>query len=291
MNNQIKRVGLVANPEKSTGTPALHSALELILKAEGEAFCDEPTRRLGNLNCHTFPDTRTLAEHCDLLLVFGGDGTMLRVARQIAGLPTPLLGVNLGRLGFLTAVRIEAMPGALDEVWKGKCTVESRDLLEASGHLAGKPVTYYALNDLVISRGAASRMIDVEVKVDGEFLTEYRCDGLIVSTPTGSTAYSLASGGAIVDPTADVFAITPICPHTLSNRSVMVRMDSEISLQAQTSKVDIILCVDGQIHRGVQACDIIKVRRSPHPVSLMHPSGYSFFHTLRQKLHWSGSNV
>ena len=183
----------------------------------------------------------------DLLLVFGGDGTMLRVAREIAGSTTPMLGINIGGLGFLTAVPSDELAHALKHVWKGEFQFESRVLLEAGGACHGRLVRETALNDIVISRGAVSRLIDLDVSVDGEPLTRYRCDGLIVSSPTGSTAYSLAAGGAVVFPTADVFALTPICPHTLSNRSLILPLSSTIGVKAITPAPATILSADGQV--------------------------------------------
>ena len=177
------------------------------------------------------PPARTiaaLAAETDLILVFGGDGTMLRVAREVAGSETPILGINAGGLGFLTAVPSGQLAEALAQVWASQCYLETRPLIEASGTAHGQPLAFLALNDFVIGRGAASRMIELEVRVDGEVLTRYRCDGLIVSTPTGSTAYSLAAGGAVVCPNAEVFPLPPICPHTVSNRSVIVNLNASV---------------------------------------------------------------
>ena len=168
----------------------------------------------------------------DLLLVFGGDGTMLHVAREIAGSATPMLGVNIGGLGFLTAVPSDELTRALARIWHGEFKYESRALIEATGVCQGRKIRETALNDIVVSRGAVSRLISLDVSVDDEPVTRYRCDGLIISSPTGSTAYSLAAGGAIVLPTAEVFALTPICPHALSNRSIILPLSSTIRVKA-----------------------------------------------------------
>ncbi|TAL04979.1 MAG: NAD(+)/NADH kinase [Verrucomicrobia bacterium] len=237
------------------------------------------------------PDARELSRHANLLLVFGGDGTMLRAAREIAGSRTPLLGVNVGTLGFLTAVSADELPRALKHIWAGKFKFESRALIEASAQLDGKKTLCAALNDVVISRGSVSRLIELEVNVNHEPLTRYRCDGLIVSSPTGSTAYSLAAGGALVFPTAEVFALTPISPHTLSNRSLILPLTALIRVKALGPKGSTILSADGEVIRELDSNEEILVRRSPHSVRLMHLADSSFFEALRRKLHWRGANV
>ena len=196
--DKIRRIGLLGNPDKAASARIIRQAARLIQRAGRKAFVDG--------------DAASLAREVDLLLVFGGDGTMLGVAREIAGSPTPILGVNIGGLGFLTGVPSAELARALKCVWNGEFRFESRALIEASGVGNGKKILGSALNDIVISRGAVSRLIALDVGVDGELITRYRCDGLIISSPTGSTAYSLAAGGAVVLPTAEVFAMTPICP-------------------------------------------------------------------------------
>ncbi len=201
------------------------------------------------------PDTAALAREADLLLVFGGDGTMLRAARDIAGSATPLLGINIGGLGFLTAVPSDELPRALNHVWSGEFKYESRALIEVSGRCHRQSVCEMALNDIVVSRGAVSRLIGLDVSVDGELVTHYRCDGLIISSPTGSTAYSLSAGGAVVFPTAEVFALTPICPHALSNRSIILPLASMVRVKAANPAPATILSVDGQVVAELDAGD------------------------------------
>jgi NAD+ kinase len=236
----------------------------------------------------------------DLLLVFGGDGTMLRAAHEIAGSPTPMLGINIGGLGFLTAVPSDALEPALKRLWCGEFKFERRALIEATcprdgsvkrpdRHAAGRPVRHVALNDIVIGRGEVSRLIELEVDVNGEPLTRYRCDGLIVSSPTGSTAYSLAAGGAVVFPTAEVFALTPICPHTLSNRSLIVPLSATIHIKPINPTPSTILSADGQVISVLSPGDAVTVRRSRHTIRLMQLADSSFFEALRRKLHWRGA--
>ena len=232
-----------------------------------------------------------LAEQVDLLLVFGGDGTMLRVARDIAGSQTPVLGINIGGLGFLTAVSSADLLRALRHVWKNEFKFESRALLEAQVRCDGKLIRQTALNDFVISRGIASRLIELHVSVDEQPLTRYRCDGLIISSPTGSTAYSLAAGGAVVFPTADVIQLTPICPHTLSNRSLVLPLQSRVCVKIINSTPVTILSADGQVVTELSANDQITIGCSRRAVRLMHLEDSSFFETLRMKLHWRGANL
>ena len=289
--DKIKRIGLIGNSGKISCAAAVSKAARLILAAHRTVLSDAETARLARLRLTACPDAATLAREVDVLLVFGGDGTMLRVAREIAGSQTPMLGINIGGLGFLTAVSSPDLPRALQHVWKGEYKFESRALLEANARCCGKLFQQTALNDLVISRGIASRLIELHVSVDGEPLTRYRCDGLIVSSPTGSTAYSLAAGGAVVFPTADVLQVTPICPHTLSNRSLILPSASSIAVKVVNPTPVTILSADGQVVTELSAGDQVTINRSRRTVRLMHLEDSSFFETLRVKLHWRGANL
>ena len=287
----IRRIGLVANSDKPSGRVLVRKAVSLIGASGRAVMTDAATARLAGLRLSPCPDAATLTCQVDLLMVFGGDGTFLRVARETAGSPTPIVGINVGSLGFLTDVQAHQLPLALKQIWAGQTKLESRPLIEASGRARGEPVLETALNDFVISRGAAPRLIELEVSVDDEVLTRYRCDGLIVATPTGSTAYSLSAGGAVVSPTADVFTLTPICPHALSNRSVIVGLDSTVRVKVLSHRVETILTADGQKMIPLATGDVVTIRRSRRAIRLMHLAGSSFFETLRRKLNWSGSNV
>ena len=289
--DNIKRVGLIGNSEKVSAGDAVKGAARLIAAAGRTIYSDPPTARLAHLKAVVLTDAASLARQVDLLVVFGGDGTMLRVAREIAGSRTPILGVNIGGLGFLTAVTSSDLPQALQCVWNGQFKFESRVLIQASGHCGTRRVTQTALNDIVISRGIASRLVELEVSVDGDPLTRYRCDGLIVSSPTGSTAYSLAAGGAVVFPTADVFALTPICPHTLSNRSLILPLTATIEVKVISPRPATILSADGRVVSELAVGDTITMRRARPTVRLMHLAGASFCETLRRKLHWRGTSL
>jgi NAD+ kinase len=288
---RIQRVGLVANLDKPTCRGLVRQAARLIQAGRRTVVADAATAQLAGLSVATCPDTASLARQVDLVMAFGGDGTMLRVARDAAGADTPIVGINVGGLGFLTDVQAHHLPGALQRIWAGQTIIESRPLIEARGQARGRRLSQLALNDFVVTRGAAPRLIELEVTVDNEVLTRYRCDGVIVCSPTGSTAYSLAAGGAVVSPTADVFTLTPICPHTLSNRSVIVSLRSTVQVKVLSERVETVLTADGQPPNPLSAGDVVTIRRSRHAVSLLRLRGSSFFDTLRRKLNWSGSNV
>lgn len=284
-------VGLVANPEKPACRAAVQKAVALITASGRRAVVEKETAELARLRLEVLPDAPSVARRADLLLVFGGDGTMLRVARDVAGLPTPILGINVGGLGFLTAVSSQRLKPALASVWGGAFRLETRSLIVAGGQGRGQSVRQVALNDFVITRGQVSRLIELAVSVDGQLLTRYRGDGLIVCSPTGSTAYSLSAGGAIVSPNAEVFTLTPICPHTLSNRSVVVSLDAAVEVKVISPNLETILTADGQVQNTLASGDAVTIRRSRRTIRLLHLAGSSFFDTLRRKLNWSGTNV
>lgn len=288
---KIKRVGLIGNAEKTAGAGVVKQAARLIAAAGRKVFTEPVTAKWTGIQGTICPDAAALARRVDLLLVFGGDGTMLRLARDIAGSRTPILGVNIGSLGFLTAVPSDELGPALRRVWNNEFNFESRALIQAAGRCDGKRVRQTALNDIVISRGISSRLIELEVRIDGDPLTQYRCDGLIFSSPTGSTAYSLAAGGAVVFPTSEVIEITPICPHTLSNRSLVVPLKARIDVKVISPKPATLLSADGQVISELSAGDSLAISQSRRTVRLMHLTGSSFCETLRRKLHWRGATL
>jgi NAD+ kinase len=289
--DKIKRVGLLGNSAKVSCFAVVKQAARLIATAGRKVYSEATTARLTGIDSVVCPDAASLARQVDLLLVFGGDGTLLRAAREVAGSQTPILGINIGSLGFLTAVSSAELPQALRRVWKGEFTFEPRTLIQATGRCNGQRIEQTALNDIVISRGIASRLIELEVCVDAEPLSCYRCDGLILCSPTGSTAYSLAAGGAVVFPTAQVLELTPICPHTLSNRSLILPLTSTIDVRVVSPKPATILSADGQVVSEMRTGDLLTVRRSRRSVRLMHLAGSSFCETLRCKLHWRGATL
>jgi NAD+ kinase len=222
---------------------------------------------------------------CDLVIVMGGDGTLLSAARAIRGREIPLLAVNLGSLGFLTAITKEELMPELLRALRGDHAVAKRKLLKVEVVRNGKKIACYeALNDVVITKAAIARMIDIEALVDGMFVCSYKADGLIISTPTGSTAYSLSAGGPIIYPSVNAFCITPICPHTLTNRPLVVSSESVISVICKSESS--FLTIDGQVGEPVDAGDCVECRVSTHSLHLVRPPNQMFFDVLRQKLKW-----
>ncbi len=291
LGESIRKVGLVANTEKVSIARLVRRAATLIRAGHRTVLTSAATAEFAGLKGPTCETVSELAREVDLLMVFGGDGTMLRVARETAGCRTPVLGINAGALGFLTDVQAHQLPLALKQIWAGELVLEPRSLIEATCRRGDELYRETALNDFVISRAAAPRLVELEVTIDGMVLTRYRCDGLIVCTPTGSTAYSLSAGGAIVSPTADVFTLTPICPHTLSNRSVIVGLDATIQVRVLSRRVETQLTADGQRMTPLASGDVVTIRRSQRSIRLLHLAGSSFYETLRRKLNWSGTSV
>jgi len=221
----------------------------------------------------------------DLLIVLGGDGTILRVARQFIGTGLPLLGVNLGQMGFLAEVEPPMLEGALQLLLESKYKVRHRLMLSARVLREDRQVAeYIALNDIVVAKGPASRIIYVETYVNDKHLESYPCDGLIVATPTGSTGYSLSAGGPIVNPALDVMIITPICPHLLHHRSVVVSSNERVSLRMLTRQAEVVLTVDGQVTLSLQDNDLVQVTRAPLTTPLVQLQGTDFYTLLHRKL-------
>jgi len=227
-----------------------------------------------------------------LLMVFGGDGTILRAMRLLRGKPIPVLGVNLGSLGFLTSVAQQDAGRALECVATGRYTVEGRALAECTVTRAGRIISRYrALNDVVIDRGACYRIVTLDMRIDGEAVSSFMCDGLIVSTPTGSTGHSLAAGGPILHPGAAAFVVSLICPHTLSTRPLVIPDEKRITVRVAKSVGDLLLSVDGQVGEKLKPGDQVEIRRSKQKAHFVHLPDYSYFTVSRQKLHWRGSTL
>ena len=236
------------------------------------------------------PVTREeLAEQADFVIVLGGDGTLLGVARLTAARGTPILGINLGGLGFLTQVAVDEAQQAVDRVLKGDFEVDRRITLEVTVQRSTNDLRrmdrFVAVNDVVLNRGPTGRMLQLEVRANGEPFCTYRADGLIIATPTGSTAYALSAGGPIVFPTLGVVVLAPICPHTLSNRPIVLPDSFEIEVRVQVSDHDATMTVDGQESSMVGAEDAIRVKRGSHGVALVR-SEHGYFEVWRNKLRW-----
>jgi len=233
-----------------------------------------------------------LAGKVDLLVVVGGDGTILNVAGQLGEASPPIFGINVGSLGFLTCASSPAFREAVDCIAKGKMTFSNRALLEiVLRDSKEKHEPMIALNDAVFSRGELSRLIRLHTRVNGEALTEFNADGLIIATPTGSTAYSLSAGGPILEPESGVFVITPICPHVLTNRSIIVSEKSVIEVEASEPDYPVYLTVDGREPLRIAKDATVQIRKAKKTLQLAAMPDMSFFSVVRQKLKWSGSNV
>lgn len=235
---------------------------------------------------HTTAGIAVIGEQADLVIVLGGDGTILSIARVLSSYGVPLLGINQGRLGFLTDVPAETMLECLDAVLDGQFNEESRLLLDTVIFRAGNPIfSACALNDVVVSKGMTGRLIEFGLRIDGEFVYGQRSDGLVIATPTGSTAYALSAGGPILHPSLEVFVLVPICAHTLAARPVVVNSHSAVELELLYAD-DARVHFDGQRHCDIEVGDTVRVTRSATSVKLLHPKKYSYYRTLREKLYW-----
>jgi len=226
----------------------------------------------------------------DLIIVLGGDGTLLSVARSAHPFNVPILGVNLGTLGFLAEVTQANLYEVLDNVLEDRYECESRMLLNACIWRDKKKVgDYHVLNDVVISKGALARIVNLQVQVNGQYMTSYRADGLIISTPTGSTAYSLSAGGPIIHPSMDALVLSPICPFTLTNRPIVIPDQSVIQVELATDKEDVRVTFDGQEGCDMFQGDLLEVKKSKTSIQLIQAPGKNYYQTLRKKLHWGSS--
>ena len=239
------------------------------------------------LGSYTAMDVATIGAQCDLALVVGGDGTMLGIGRQLAQYKVPLIGINQGRLGFITDIPFENYKKTLKPMLGGAFEEDYRSLMQ--GHVVRdgqKVFSALAMNDVVVNRGATSGMVELRVEVDGHFVANQRADGLIIATPTGSTAYSLSAGGPLLHPSIDGWVMVPIAPHTLSNRPIVLANASEIAIEIVSGR-DASANFDMQSLASLMHGDRIVVTRSQHKVRFLHPKGWTYFDTLRQKMHWN----
>ena len=272
----------------------------IVIAAGHRVVIDQDTANICALKDYPALATEELGKQADAAIVVGGDGTMLGIARQLAPYNVPLVGINQGRLGFMTDISRDAMVGALGEILAGRYEVEERTLLSGRVHRAGQDdgrgddgagdaaeiFAALALNDIVVSRGAVSGMVELTVDVDGHFMYSQRSDGLIVATPTGSTAYALSANGPIMHPGLRGFLMVPIAPHTLSNRPIALPDACKIDITI-TGGREVGANFDMQSFTALQLGDRVSIERAPMTIRFLHPVGYSYFATLRQKLHWN----
>ena len=286
MNFLFSRVALIARHSKPEVLQSL-IALADCLSAHGlTILVDSESASPAEAGRYQRVERAALGQQADLAIVLGGDGTMLSIARLLAPYAVPLIGINQGRLGFMTDIPLEGMAASVEAILRGEYVPEDRILLHASLVRDGVEISHaLAFNDVVFSRGATGAMIEFEVFIDTQFVYSQRSDGLIVSTPTGSTAYSLASGGPILHPTVPAITLVPICPQSLSNRPIAVN-DSSVVEYVLTRGSDTHVHFDGQSHQAVLERDRVILRRYHNTLRILHPIGYNYYDMLRHKLHW-----
>lgn len=282
----IRAVGIICKPIRdmvSAVVPPLIEwlrarNLDVVIDRETQACIDPAGPALAR---------ETLGEKIDLLIVLGGDGTVLSAARALGAHKVPVLAVNLGGLGFLTSVTLDELYPLLEQVLAGRHSTSERMMLDAGIFHDGKAVMRQcALNDAVATKGALARMLDFDVYIDGSHVGRYRADGLIVATPTGSTAYSLAAGGPIIDPAIEAFVITPICPHMLTNRPLVIPDTARIDVDFSAAEEPIYVTLDGQIGSQLKTGDRVTITKSKNRVALIRPPSKTYFEILRSKLRW-----
>jgi len=285
-----KTIGLIAHPGKPGVGDLVNSLAAEFARFSMSILLEKETAAVSGQRSEM--TIAQLGGKADLLVVVGGDGTILNVTGQLGEASPPIFGINVGSLGFLTCASSPAFREAVECIAKGKMTFSNRALLEVvlrDSTEKNKPMI--ALNDAVFSRGELSRLIRLRTRVNGEALTEFNADGLIIATPTGSTAYSLSAGGPILEPESGVFVITPICPHVLTNRSIIVSEKSVIEVEASEPDYPVYLTVDGREPLRIAKDATVQIRKAKKTMQLAAMPDMSFFSVVRQKLKWSGSNV
>ena len=285
-NPQFRHIGLIAKPGDLRLVPTLASLRVFLLKKGLEVHLAPSAARALGLEEHAMPK-KELARISDLAIVVGGDGTFLHAAREIVSEDIPLVGINLGRLGFLVDISPEQMIDALGSILQGEYIEDRRFLLEAS---IGDRHHQLALNDVVLHKWNIARMIEFETRVDGHFVDSQRSDGIIVSTPTGSTAYALSGGGPLLQPSLDAMVLVPICPHRLSNRPIVIHGNSEIVIDTSghTDHEHVRVTCDGQTSLRMEEGEKLVIRKYPRSLRLFHPLDHDHFDLLRAKLGWGG---
>lgn len=283
----VNRIGIVVNPTKTDAFPLIKQVIAWLEERGIEVLLDSAVHDAIETAVESSP-VKDMPKRVDLMVAFGGDGTMLSVAQQMKDASTPLMGVKVGGLGFLTEVTEGEVFTTLENVLSGRHRLERRMMLSCSvSHADGSEHREtVALNDVVIQRDSLERMLTVETYVDEEFLASYACDGLIISTPTGSTAHSLSAGGPVVHPQAEAIVITPICPHMLTNRPLVLSSKQKLRAVIASENTSAGIMIDGQIAVKIHPGDQVHVRKSPLSILLAASSTKSYFEVLRAKLNW-----
>jgi NAD+ kinase len=287
----MKRIGIIAKQNKPEVLPIVRNLVAWLQPKKIEVYLEEgmvkqfhpplPGPHLNSIGRENIP------EHVEMIIVLGGDGTLLSVARLVGDYEVPILGVNLGGLGFLTEITLEELYRVVERVVQGDFITNERVVLNASVIRRGERMAeFIVLNDAVINKGALARIIDLETTINQDYVTTFKSDGLIISTPTGSTAYNLSAGGPIVYPSLHCIIITPICPHTLTNRPIVIPDDVEVRATLKTKQQEVILTLDGQQGFTLEFEDVVEVRKAEGRILLIKSPYRHYFEVLREKLKW-----
>jgi NAD+ kinase len=283
--NKIKKIGIFCKPKAPSASDILGKLIPWLRKKNYLIFLDTSTAAIiGETSTH---DKRSVSEQADLLVALGGDGTLLGVARAAHPYNVPILAVNLGSLGFLAAISIEELYPTLENILAGKFEIENRMLLNACVWRNGDKVeNHNVLNDIVINKSVVARVINLQVFVNDQYMTSYRADGLIIATPTGSTAYSLSAGGPIIHPSMHTLVLSPICPLMLTNRSILIPDQSVIQVKLSGKYDDVRITLDGQEGYDMKAEDILEIKKTKTTLQLIRGPNKNYYQILRDKLHW-----
>jgi len=290
MNNYVfKTVGLIGKHNGTDGGEAIETLIKYFDGHGIDVTLDENSATMINAKNIETANRQEIGQHCDLAIVIGGDGTLLNAARELIDSDTPLVGVNLGRLGFLADILPSAIEECMDEILCGRYLLEERFLLNCTIRRNDELLKQsYALNEVVVHKWNVARMVELETYINERLVHRQRSDGLIVATPTGSTAYALSAGGPIIYPTLNAVTIVPICPHTMSNRPIVVNGDSEIEIVVVDSNSDDVrVTSDGQVPFELTNGDRIHISKAEKPLRLIHPSQHDHYDLLRAKLQWA----
>jgi NAD+ kinase len=289
MHADFQTIALVVRPNTDGISESVGSVVDFLRRGGRTVVFEEQTAEhlAGGFDGVCALSASEIGAECDAAIVMGGDGTMLGIARQLAPFDVPLIGINQGRLGFMTDIPLEGMLDVLAKILGGSYKAERRTLLEGRVRRDGKDIHFgLAVNDVVVARGAGAGMAELRVDVDGHFMYNQRSDGLIISTPTGSTAYALSAGGPLLHPSLGGVVLVPIAPHALSNRPIVLPESSQIVIEIVRGR-DCSVNFDMQTFASLQTQDQILIQRSPHAITFLHPEGWNYFNTLRDKLHWN----
>jgi NAD+ kinase len=283
----FSRVALVGKYQADGIQERLKDLAGLLGQQNCEVYVESATASHLGLTAYPIKKVEEFTDTIDLAVVLGGDGTMLGIGRQLAGSNVPLVGINMGRLGYMTDIPIQNVQTVLPQIIAGEYEADTRTLLDAVVIRNGKEINQaLALNDVVVNRSGISGMVELAVRVNGSFMYDQRSDGLIVSTPTGSTAYALSAGGPILHPRVAGILLAPIAPHSLSNRPIVLPQEIVVSIEVVDGR-EVIVNFDMQSQTNLQTGDMIEVRQSEKTITLLHPRGHSDYKTLREKLHWN----